>query len=81
MSEPLAQQILDLIYRNSGVRRVHREAVTNWILDTQPRGAPLDTISLLEYLRAFQPDLLERLKIDVFIKDDVARVLKTLSRN
>ncbi len=73
MNQPLAQRILDIIYGDLEVRRAHRESLTDWILDTQSRNAPLDTDRLLDYLSLHQPDLLERLKINPRLKESLAR--------
>ncbi len=81
MDEPLAQRILAIIYHDPDVRRRYKESLTDWILDTQPRTAPLDTEALVHYLAAHQPDLLNRLKINVRIKEDLARALESLERN
>ena len=78
MSDHLAQRILELIYRDPEVRRMHKDALTDWILDTQSRTAPLDARSLLEYLTGHQPDLLDRLKINVRIQDELARALESV---
>ena len=40
MDEPLAQRILDIIFQDPQVRRLHKESLADWILDTQPRTAP-----------------------------------------
>lgn len=81
MDEPLAQRILDIIYQDPDLRRLHKESLTDWILDTQPREAPLDTRALVEYLAVHQPDLLDRLKINLRIKDDLARALNSIRHN
>lgn len=81
MDEPLAQRILDLIYQDPQVRRLYKESLTDWILDTQPRTAPLDAGALLQYLAAHQPDLLNRLKINVRVKEDLARALESIEQN
>jgi hypothetical protein len=81
VDEPLAQRILDLIYQDPAVRRMYKESLTDWILDTQPRTTPLDAAALLRYLGAHQPDLLNRLKINVRIKEDLARALESIERN
>ncbi len=81
MDDPLAQRILDIIYQDPDCRRVYKESLTDWILDTQPRTAPLDAEALVEYLAAHQPDLLNRLKINVRIKGDLARALEAIERN
>lgn len=81
MDEPLAQDILDIIYDDPEVRRLYKESLTDWILDTQSHTAPLDAAALLQYLAARQPDLLNRLKINVRIKEDLARALESIQRN
>ena len=81
MDEPLAQRMLDIIYQDPDVRRLYKESLTDWILDTQPRTAPLDTAVLLQYLAAHQPDLLSRLTINVRIKEDLARAMESIERN
>jgi hypothetical protein len=81
MDEPLAQRILDIIFHDPELRRLHKESLADWILDTQPRTAPLDATALLQYLEAHQPDLLNRLKINVRLKEDLARVLESIEQN
>jgi len=81
VDSPLAQRILDLIYQDPDVRRMYKESLTDWILDTQPRTAPLSARALLEYLAVHQPDLLNRLKINIRIKDELARALEAIQRN
>ncbi len=81
MDEPLAQRILDIIFQDPDVRRMYKESLADWILDTQPRTAPLDAAALLEYLAAHQPDLLNRIKINVRLKEELARVLDTTEQN
>ncbi len=81
MDEPLAQRILDIIFQDPDARRNHKESLTDWILDTQPRTAPLDAAALLRYLAAHQPELLNRLKINVRIKEELARVLDSTEQN
>jgi hypothetical protein len=76
MNEPLAQQMLDLIYHDSKVRRPHKDSLTDWILDTQPRTEPLNTKTLLQYLALHQSEVLSRLKINVHIKDEIAQALR-----
>jgi hypothetical protein len=81
VDEPLAQRILDIIYHEPDRRRVYKESLTDWILDTQPRKAPLEAAALLRYLAANQPELLSRLKINVRLQEDLARALESLDRN
>ena len=81
VDEPLAQHILDIIYQDRETQRPHKESLTDWILDTQPRTAPLDASALLQYLAARQPDLLNRLKINVRIKEDLVSALESIEKN
>ncbi len=81
MNAPLAQRILDLIYKDSEVRRNYKDSLSDWILDTQSRQTPLDTSTLLTYLAVHQPDVLERLKINIHIQDDLKRALDSVDRN
>jgi hypothetical protein len=81
VDEHLSKRMLELIYQDPEIRRLYKESLTDWILDTQPRTAPLDAAALLEYLAAHQPDLLDRLKINVRLKDDLARVLESIEKN
>ncbi|HWT80005.1 MAG TPA: hypothetical protein VN203_14075 [Candidatus Acidoferrum sp.] len=81
MDEPLAQRILDIIYEDLDRRRVHKESLTDWILDTQPRTAPLNAAALVQYLATYQPDLLNRLKINVRLKEELARALESIDRD
>ena len=76
MIEPLAQQMLNLIYHDSKVRRPHKDSLTDWILDTQSRTEPLNTKTLLQYLALHQSDVLSRLKINVRIKDEIDQTLR-----
>ena len=68
-------------FKTHKLRRLHKESLADWILDTQPRTAPLDATALLQYLGAHQPELLNRLKINVRLKEDLARVLESIERN
>jgi len=81
VDHPLAQRILDIIYHDPDCRRAYKESLTDWILDTQPRTAPLDAQALVQYLAAHQPELLNRLKINVRIQEELARALESLDRN
>ena len=80
VDEPLAQKILEIIYRDPELNRPHKESLTDWILDTQPRETPLDGAALLRYLGGHQPDILERLRINVHLKEDIDRILNNLRR-
>jgi hypothetical protein len=81
MNQVLAQRILDLIYRDSEVRRMHKDALSDWILDTHSRSGTLSSIDLLTYLSIHQPDLLERLKINLAIGEEVSRALEGKTLN
>jgi len=62
MKQVLAQQILDIVYADPHIRRTHKDCIADWILDTQPRSAPLSASALVRYLSEHQADLLERLR-------------------
>ncbi len=81
MENPFAQRILDIISQNPDCRRGSKESLTDWILDTQPRTAPLDAAALVQDLAAHQPELLKRGKINVRLKEEWARALESLDRN
>lgn len=81
MNDCLTQRILELIYRDSKVRRSYKDSISDWILDTQSRAGHLSSAALLEYLGAHQPDVLERLKMNVSVGEDVARALGGPTRN
>jgi hypothetical protein len=81
VNELLASQILDIIFQDPEVRRNYKESIADWILDTQPHSAPLDAAALVQYLQAHQPDLLNRLKINLRIKEDLARALESTDLN
>jgi hypothetical protein len=70
---PLTERILALIYRDSEVRRKHKDALTDWILDTQSRTEPLDPVTLMDYLALHQPELLDRLKSNVRLQEEFAQ--------
>jgi hypothetical protein len=78
MDEPLAQEILDILYRDPDTHRTHKDALTDWILDTQPLGSPLDGIAIIQYLAGHQPDILARLKINTQVKEEIERVLDAI---
>ena len=81
VDDPLAQRILDIIYHDPDCRRVDKESLTDWILDTQPRTAPLEAQALVQYLAAHQPELLKRLKINARLKEELARALDSPDRH
>lgn len=81
MNELLASRILEIIFQDPDVRRHYKESISDWILDTQPRTAPLDAAALVQYLQAHQPDLLNRLKINVRIKEELTQALESTDLN
>ena len=72
MNTPLAQQILEVLYHDAGVRQTTRDALADWILDTQPRTRPLDPTALVDYLARQHPELLARLKRNVRLQEELA---------
>jgi hypothetical protein len=75
MNTSLAQQILEFLYHEAGVRQTARDALADWILDTQPRTRPLDPTALVDYLARQHPELLARLKRNVRLQAELARPL------
>jgi hypothetical protein len=80
VDDPLAQRILDIIYQDPDVRRGYKESLTDWILDPQPRTAPLDREARVQDRAAHQPALLHRRKINGRITEELARALESLDR-
>lgn len=78
MHKSLAQEILDILYCDPGTRRSYKEALTDWILDSQPHASTLDGIAIIQYLAEHQPDILARLKINTHVKEEIARVLDAI---
>ena len=78
MRKSLAQDILDILYADPGTRRSHKDALSDWILDSQPHGSPLDGIAMIQYLAEHHPDIFARLKINTHVKEEIARVLDTI---
>ncbi len=67
--------------RHPDSRRPWKESLTDWILDTQPRTAPLDAQAMVQYHAAHQPELMNRLKINLRIKEELAQALESLARS
>ncbi len=81
MDESLTKEILDVIYRDSQVRRAYKDVLADWILDTRVNNAPLTAVALIDYLAAHEPDLLDRLKVNVRLQADLAEILHQTARN
>jgi len=79
MPDPRVQLILDTIFRDMKTPQSERDALTDWLLDTQPRTAPLEIGVLLPYIVAQQPDLLKQLQANWRIKETLASVLASTS--
>ena len=75
MTTPLAQRMLEILYHDAGVRQTVKDALADWILDTQPRTSPLDLTALVDYLGRQHPELLARLKRNVRLQAELARPL------
>ena len=73
MNVTLTERMLNLIYRDSEVRRKYKDTLPDWVLDTQPRTGPLDPATLMDYLALHQPELLERLKSNVRLQEEFAQ--------
>jgi hypothetical protein len=76
MTERLTQQVLELLYHDAKVRRTEKEALTDWILDTQSRTAPLAASELLAYLANHQSEVLHRLQHNVRLTAELAQALR-----
>ena len=81
MDDSLTREILDVIYRDSQVRRAYKDVLADWILDTRANNAPVTAAALIDYLAAHQPDLLNRLKVNVRLQGDVAEILHQSAAN
>ena len=75
MPDPRVQLILDTIFRDMKTSQSERDALTDWMLDTQPRTASLEIGVLLSYMATQQPDLLKQLKANWRVKDTLASAL------
>ena len=75
MPDPRVQLILDTIFRDMKTSQSERDALTDWLLDTQPRTAPLEIGVLLSYMATQQPDLLKQLKANWRVKETLASAL------
>ena len=73
--DPQVQLILDTIFRHMRISQSERDALTDWLLDTQPRTAPLEIGVLLRYLATQQPDLLKQLKANWRVKETLTSAL------
>jgi len=75
MPDSRVQLILDTIFRDMKTPQSERDALTDWLLDTQPRTASLEIGVLLSYLATQQPDLLKQLKANWRMKETLASAL------
>lgn len=76
--DPAVQLILDTIYGDMQPPRSQRDALTDWLLDTQSRTAPLEIGVLLPYLATQQPDLLKQLKNHWRVREELASALASI---
>jgi len=79
MPDPRVQLILDIIFRHMKTSQSERDALTDWLLDTQPSTASLEIGVLLSYLATQQPDLLKQLKVNWRVKETLASALASTS--
>jgi hypothetical protein len=77
--DPVVQLILDTIYRDMQTPQSHRDALTDWLLDTKPHTAPLEIGILLPHLVSHHPDLLKRLKNNWRVRDELVSALASIS--
>ena len=73
--DPRVQLILDAVFRDMKTPQSERDALTDWLLDTQPRTASLEIGVLLSYMATQQPDLLKQLKTNWRVKETLASAL------
>jgi len=73
--DPRVQLILDTIFGHMRISQSQRDALTDWLLDTQPRTASLEIGVLLSYLATQQPDLLKQLKANWRVKETLTSAL------
>ncbi|NJD68484.1 MAG: hypothetical protein C3F12_09630 [Candidatus Methylomirabilota bacterium] len=78
MQKSLAQDILDILFCDPSTRRAHKDALSDWILDSQPHDSPLDGIAMIQFLAEHHPEILARLKINTHVKEEIARVLDAI---
>ncbi len=79
LPDPRVQLILDTIFRHMKTSQSERDALTDWLLDTQPRTASLEIGVLLPYIATQQPDLLKQLKANWRVKETLASALASAS--
>jgi hypothetical protein len=79
MPDPRVQLILDTIFRDMKTSQSEKDALTDWILDTQPRTALLEIGVLLPYIATQQPELLKQLKANWRVKETLAGALASTS--
>ena len=79
MPDPRVELILDTIFRHMKISQSERDALTDWLLDTQPRTASLEIGVLLPYIATQQPDLLKQLKANWRVKETLASALASTS--
>ena len=76
--DPRVQLILDTIFRHMKTSQAVRDALTDWLLDTQPRTGSLEIGVLLSYMATQQPDLLKQLKANWRVKETLASALASI---
>lgn len=79
--KPSVQLVLDSIYLDRETPQSSRDALTDWLLDTQSHTAALEIGVLLPYLATQQPDLLKRLKNNWRVRGALASALALIPRN
>ena len=78
LPDPRVQLILDTVFRHMKTPQSVRDALTDWLLDTQPRTASREIGVLLSYMATQQPDLLKQLKANCRVKDTLASALASI---
>jgi len=75
MNTLLLTHLLDLLFQDPRTHSQVKDRLSDWILDRHALGLTLDGPNLLEHLRTVHPQILERLKMNPRIKDDIERLL------
>lgn len=71
----LTAQLLEILYRDPGLRLAWKDALSDWILDEYASGHPLSSLALLGYLRTAQPEVFWRLTDNPRVRDEVLSLL------
>lgn len=68
---PLLLRLLEILYQDSGTRRVWKDTLSDWLLDRHVSGEETSDLTLLDYLETQHPDVFSRLQVNPRVRDDV----------